>query len=257
MPDIITLSDAGATVARKLDAAMDNSRLHFYEGVTDRSGAAVFPRTADLVTTLFPKTDGMIFIGPCGVIVRALAPHLASKYTDPPAVVLDVLGRWALSLVSGHEGGANALCLAAANILGAEPVITTTTDAARTLIVGVGCRRGCAEAAILDAVTGALKQAGAELSDVRFLATADIKAREPGLLAAAETLGVPLRFISSEEIRNCPRAFTETPLARERVNLPAVAEPSALLAGRRTTLILSKTIINSVTVAVARENSSW
>jgi cobalt-precorrin 5A hydrolase len=107
----------------------------------------------------------------------------------------------------------------------------------------------------VDAVTGALKQAGEELSDVRFLATADIKADEPGLLAAAETLGLPLRLISSEEIRGCRKAFTSTPLAVEKVNLPAVAEPAALLAGRRTTLILPKTILNSVTVAVARENS--
>lgn len=257
MPDIITLSDAGATVARRLGAAMGNCRFHFHEVVTERNGAAVFSRTADLVEALFPHTDGMIFIGPCGVMVRAMAPHLASKYTDPPVVVLDVLGRWSLSLVSGHEGGANALCLAAANVLGAEPVITTTTDAARTLIVGVGCRRGCEAAAIVDAVTGALKKAGGELSDVRFLATADIKASEHGLMAAARTLDLPLRLISSEEIRACRKEFTETPLARERVNLPAVAEPAALLAGRRTTLILPKTIINSVTVAVARENSSW
>jgi cobalt-precorrin 5A hydrolase len=236
---------------------MNHCRLHFHEVVADRAGAVVFSRTADLVAALFPKTDGMIFIGPCGVMVRAMAPHLASKYTDPPVVVLDVLGRWSLSLVSGHEGGANALCLAAANILGAEPVITTTSDAARTLVVGVGCRRGCEASAIVDAVTRGLEKAGAALSDVRYLASADIKAHEPGLLAAAERLGLPLRFIASEEIRSCSRGFTETPLAMEKVNLPAVAEPSALLAGRRTTLILPKTIINKVTVAVARENSSW
>jgi cobalt-precorrin 5A hydrolase len=255
MPDIITLSDPGAAEARKLAAAFSESRLHFHEKVSDHSGAALFSRTADLVADLFSDTDGIIFIGPCGVMVRTLAPHLKSKLTDPPVVVIDVMGRWAVSLVSGHEGGANDLCLAAANILGAEPVITTTTDATRTLIVGVGCRRGCDEKQIVDAVTDALARAGTTISEVRYLASADIKAHEPGLLAAAETLGVPLRFIPSEEIRECRKEFTTTPLAMEKVDLPAVAEPSALLAGRRTSLILPKTIINSVTVAVARENS--
>jgi cobalt-precorrin 5A hydrolase len=255
MPDIITLSDSGACVARKLAADMKSSRLHFHETVTDYTGGTVFSRTADLVTSLFQNTEGIIFIGPCGVMVRAISPHLQSKLTDPPVVVIDVLGRWAVSLVSGHEGGANALSLTAANILGAEPVITTTSDAARTLIVGVGCRRECDAERIVDAVTTAIAQTGATLSEVRFLASADIKAREPGLLAAAKTLGVPLRLISSEEIRTCPKKFTPTPLAMEKVNLPAVAEPAALLAGRRTTLILPKTIKNSVTVAIARENS--
>lgn len=257
MPDIITLSDLGAAVARKLENGLVGSRLHFHETVSDCSGGAVFSRTADLTASLFRKTDGIIFIGPCGVIVRAVSPHLDSKYTDPPVVAIDVLGRWAVSLASGHEGGANALCLAAANILGAEPVITTTTDASKSLIVGIGCRRGCDKKKIVDAVTGAIAKTGGDLSEVRLLATADIKANEPGLLAAAEALGLPLRLISSEEIRNCRRDFTVTPLAVEKVNLPAVAEPAALLAGRRTTLILPKTILNKVTVAVARENSSW
>jgi cobalt-precorrin 5A hydrolase len=76
----------------------------------------------------------------------------------------------------------------------------------------------------VEAVTGALKKAGEKLSDVRLLATADIKADEAGLLAASEIMGLPLRLISSQEIRACRRGFTSTPLAMEKVNLPAVPE---------------------------------
>ena len=47
-----------------------------------------------------------------------------------------------MSLLSGHEGGANDLALQIANLVGAEPVITTTTEALKSVIVGVGCRRG-------------------------------------------------------------------------------------------------------------------
>ena len=257
MPDIITLSDSGACVARKLAADMKSSRLHFHETVTDYTGGTVFSRTADLVTSLFQNTEGIIFIGPCGVMVRAISPHLQSKLTDPPVVVIDVrAGRVGLESCERTRGWSE------------RPLSDSGqysrrrarnhhhhSDAARTLIVGVGCRRECDAERIVDAVTTAIAQTGATLSEVRFLASADIKAREPGLLAAAKTLGVPLRLISSEEIRTCPKKFTPTPLAMEKVNLPAVAEPAALLAGRRTTLILPKTIKNSVTVAIARENS--
>lgn len=254
MLDLITLSDIGVKVARKLAANMPSSTLHFHETVKDRGGAVLFGRTAELVGALFPQTDGMIFIGPCGVMVRAVAPHLQNKLTDPPVVVVDVHGRYAVSLLSGHEGGANELSLRVANILGAEPVITTTSDAARTIIVGVGCCRGCTAQVIVEAVRYALSEVGASAEDVRFLASADIKADEPGLVQAAIELGMPLRLISSDDIRAYARDFSPTPLAREKVNLPAVAEPVALLAGRRTSLILPKMSRNYVTVAVAREN---
>jgi cobalt-precorrin 5A hydrolase len=187
--------------------------------------------------------------------VRALAPHVQNKLSDPPVVVVDVHGRYAISILSGHEGGANSLALAVANIIGAEPVITTTSDAARRITVGVGCRRGCAAQNIVEAVRFALGEAGVGACDVRFLASADIKRREKGFIQAAAELGMPLRFIPSDEIRACSRGFSKTPLAMEKVNLPAVAEPAALLAGRRTTLILRKIKRNGVTVAVARENS--
>jgi cobalt-precorrin 5A hydrolase len=255
MPDIITLSDMGATIARTLATRLSASRLHFHAAVENREGASPFSSTAAIVAELFAHTDGIVFVGPCGVMVRAMAPLLESKLTDPPVVVLDVRGRWVVSLLSGHEGGANALSLTIANHIGAEPVITTTSEAARTLIVGVGCRRGCASQAILDAVRFALDKVGAVPEEIRLLASADIKADEPGLKQAAIELGVALRLISSAEIRACTRDFTPTPLALKTVNLPAVAEPVALLAGRRTRLILPRINRNGVTVAIARENS--
>ena len=255
MTALITLSSLGANVARRLAEAFPASVLYFHDSVDDLAGAISFSRTADLIKKLFDKTDGIVFIGPCGIMVRALAPVLQSKLSDPPVVVVDVLGRYAVSLVSGHEGGANNLAIEVANIIGAEPVITTTTDAARTLIVGVGCRRGCSSEAIVGAIHAALGEVGGSIDEVRFLASADIKADEQGLLDAAFELGLPLRLIASDEIRACTKKFNTTPLAQRKVQLPAVAEPVALLAGRRTSLILQKKILNGVTVAIARENS--
>jgi cobalt-precorrin 5A hydrolase len=160
-----------------------------------------------------------------------------------------------VSLLSGHEGGANDLTLRVANIIGAEPVITTTSDAEKNLIVGVGCRKDAPAESIVEAIRFALETAQVSIDNVRLLASADIKAEEPGLLETSKQLGVPLRLIASDEIRACTREFAPTPLAQEKVNLPAVAEPVALLAGRRTQLIQTRINRNGVTVAIARESS--
>lgn len=255
MIDIITLSKTGLAVASHLRGVLGASVIHLHEDVDTQEDVQRFSRTADLVGQLFPKTGGIVFIGPCGVIVRALAPLIKSKLSDPPIVVVDVMGRYAVSLLSGHEGGANALTLQVANGIGAEPVITTTSDAEKNLIVGVGCRKDVPVDAIIEAIRCALETAQVRIEAVRLLASADIKAEEPGLLEASRQLGIPLRLIASDEIRACMREFSPTPLALEKVNLPAVAEPVALLAGRRTTLIQTRINRNGVTVAIARENS--
>ena len=73
-------------------------------------------------------------------------------------------------------------------------------------------------------------------------------------MQAARELGLSLRFINASEILSTTKTFRHSQFVADKIKLPAVAEPSALLAGRRTQLILPKTIIHGVTVAIAREN---
>lgn len=76
----------------------------------------------------FECRDALLFIGAAGIAVRAAAPYLKDKTRDPAIVVVDDMGRFAVSLLSGHLGGANDLAREAAAAVGAVPVITTATD---------------------------------------------------------------------------------------------------------------------------------
>ncbi len=77
---------------------------------------------------VFAWADALVFVGAVGIAVRSIAPHVKDKTTDPAVLCVDELGRFAIPLLSGHIGGANALALRLAGALGAQPVVTTATD---------------------------------------------------------------------------------------------------------------------------------
>ena len=77
---------------------------------------------------IFSQYKYIAFISSTGIAVRLAAPYLMHKAVDPAIVVIDDLGRFSISLVSGHLGGANELALMLSEILGCQPVITTASD---------------------------------------------------------------------------------------------------------------------------------
>ncbi|MDD7363721.1 MAG: cobalt-precorrin 5A hydrolase [Peptoniphilus sp.] len=77
---------------------------------------------------LFVRYDRFLFIGAVGIAVRYIAPFVDDKRRDPAVVVVDPLGRYAIPILSGHLGGANAFSLEVADILHAQPIITTASD---------------------------------------------------------------------------------------------------------------------------------
>jgi len=89
-----------------------------------------FDSLPDLVGGHFHGFDGHVFVAAAGIAVRCIAPHLRGKEVDPAVVCLDQDGRFAVSLLSGHLGGANHLALRCAAISGGRAVITTATDCA-------------------------------------------------------------------------------------------------------------------------------
>ncbi len=73
-------------------------------------------------------SEAIIFVGAVGIAVRAITPLVKDKLSDSPVIVIDDTGRFVIPILSGHVGGADKIAVVLAELIGAEPVITTSTD---------------------------------------------------------------------------------------------------------------------------------
>lgn len=119
----IAFTQAGMTLGRTLERLLPEDSVALACGTGDHK-VSLKNWTAEQ----FYAADALVFIGASGIAVRAVAPHLRSKTSDPAILVLDDRGKFCISLVSGHLGGANDLARRLASLLNAVPVITTATD---------------------------------------------------------------------------------------------------------------------------------
>ncbi len=114
----------GERLREKLHASGDEAALTRCGG--QYSGNA--PTLSEWTGRVFSNADALVFISATGIAIRAIATEIQSKASDPAVVVLDETGKFVISLLSGHIGGANDLSRRIAKILDATPVITTATD---------------------------------------------------------------------------------------------------------------------------------
>ncbi|MFC8345694.1 precorrin-3B C(17)-methyltransferase [Streptomyces sp. NPDC057280] len=117
MIGLISATAAGAAARDRLAAAWPE-RTRVYEGPV-----------GDAVRAAFAECEQLVCFLATGAVVRLIAPLLGDKTSDPGVVCVDEAGRFAVSLVGGHGGGANELAREVGELLGAEPVVTTATDA--------------------------------------------------------------------------------------------------------------------------------
>ena len=317
MIGLVPATANGRTNAAHLLQAWPDARL--YRG-----------RPREALRRAWKECDALVLFLALGAAVRLVAPLLEDKRRDPGVVCVDDAGRFAVALVGGHGGGANALASRAAGALGAAPVVMTASDALNspaldilgsklgfkiddgsdlaavgaalvsgervtllserrwplgplpenvvragepeppvilisdrivdaprpavvyrppTLLVGVGCSRGARVGEILALVRASLAHAGLSERSVAALASIAAKSDEPGLLEAAQGLGVPLRFYTAGEL-SAMEAPNPSSVVEGAVGTPSVAEASVLAGGAE--LLVEKRKSGNATVAVGR-----
>lgn len=131
---VISFTRRGENVCEKLMDAMNVAGVECRgytgrkTGNTNLALQTVSGSLSEWTGQQFAACDGLIFIGAAGIAVRLIAPYLKDKLTDPAVIVVDEAGQFAISLLSGHVGGANRLTEWTAEILNAVPVVTTSSD---------------------------------------------------------------------------------------------------------------------------------
>ncbi|SDH03762.1 cobalt-precorrin 5A acetaldehyde-lyase [Alteribacillus persepolensis] len=110
----------------------------FARGDEDEKGFTLFEGSVrKQLPTWFEQYDGIVLIISLGAVVRMISPLLKDKKIDPAVVVIDDNGDFAISVLSGHLGGANHLTRQVASKLDATPVITTASDVQGTIPVDI------------------------------------------------------------------------------------------------------------------------
>ena len=154
----------GCVLAQKIANELEGARAWAPCRIAEEVGLPGFDSVGAWTGEAFAQgCDGIVFVGACGIAVRAVAPYVASKMHDPAVVCVDEAGRWAISLLSGHVGGANDLARRIARIVGATPVVTTATDVRGAFAIDEwAARRGLviANPQLIKRVSGALLEGG-------------------------------------------------------------------------------------------------
>ncbi len=133
---VITVTKQGIALGERILAAEPEAALYVPAkyGLAPTERVRVFPGPlAPLLAEIYGGYDGFVFLMATGIVVRVIAEHIKDKRYDPAVVVMDITGRFAISLVSGHLGGANALARRLAEVTGATAGVTTGADVNETI----------------------------------------------------------------------------------------------------------------------------
>ncbi len=125
-PALVALTEPGARLARRLARSMPGLVM-----IPERMagpGEEKLGHTAERIPALFTGGTPLILFMAVGAAMRLLASAVRDKRSEPPVVVVDDAGRYAVCLLGGRSAGGNRLTQWVAAVLGAEAVVTTAAE---------------------------------------------------------------------------------------------------------------------------------
>ena len=129
---VVAITRRGVETALKIKDTLDrvglNSKVYAPKKYNQNGVVTFDKKLADFVKENYTTVDAIVAVMATGITIRAVAPLVESKLTDPAVVGVDATGKFVISLLSGHYGGANELTHTIAKGIGATPVITTASD---------------------------------------------------------------------------------------------------------------------------------
>ena len=123
-----TMQNLAVNMALSSPRIGDEFTLTTTKRLADEVGLDSFDDLGVWTGERFVDSDALVFIGATGIAVRAIAPHVRDKFSDPAVVSVDEAGQFAVPMLSGHVGGANDLAREVAAAIGARAVVSTATD---------------------------------------------------------------------------------------------------------------------------------
>ena len=125
---VISFTINGKRLADRMIEKLKNQ--HMFISAVKCSGVAssIQESLGEWTKEMFQSQDALIFVGAVQIAVRAIAPYIRSKTTDPAVLVFDEKGNYGIPILSGHLGGANELVKEICGVIEAQPIVTTATD---------------------------------------------------------------------------------------------------------------------------------
>lgn len=137
---IIAFTARGGVLGQRIANGLEGASLQVPLRLAKTLGAEPAPQLSRWVEGHWNDADGLLFVGATGIAVRAIAPYVKDKFTDPAVVCVDELGRFVIPLLSGHVGGGNELAQQVAAIVNGQAIISTATDINHVFAVDVWAR---------------------------------------------------------------------------------------------------------------------
>ena len=130
---IVSVSDKGKNLAISIKEKLDNDSTIIKADLFHKN-------VKKYLKIAFYEYDAVIAVMASGILIRSIAPYIESKTSDPAVLNIDDNGNFVISTLSGHLGGANSLTNKIAELIGATPVITTSSDINNRLGIDVLAR---------------------------------------------------------------------------------------------------------------------